>query len=702
MKLDNKKVILVGFAFLLIQAFWIAYDAIVPLMLVNKFGMNQTWSGLIMALDNILAVVLLPIFGSVSDKCTSKMGKRKPFILIGTLCAVVAFFALSGVDYVQYKNLGAQADMPYAAELIEATEEQQASAARAKQAQSVFWEKNYSLPNNENTNLNKNHYRELGSEVLLRDYVSQMLYVKNYADLTEPQQLACRDFYENVLLNTSYVFNRSDDGVKQYNIYEYAETQKCDSCCGYSSHEEFHTTCPDCGGKLKTETLAYKLTYTNDGARILTAVDQNEAKDVRAQNVYSTLVTTARSDYAAELTYKNPVTLVVFIAILLIVLISMATFRSPAVALMPDVVVKPLRSKANAIINLMGVVGGVAVYALGFVMGVDKISNQLMPDMGYIGGICIIMLVALIVFMLTVKEPEWNRAMLEAQARLDEREEAKAKACTVTEDKETEYAEREALVSCDTFTEALVAEEDVIKNVKTSSKNSSSSGKVASTKTKSENSGKKAESVHKLDRSQFISLLLILASVAFWYMGYNAVSSKYSLYAINVLNKPYTLILIVAQVAALIAFIPLGILSGVIGRKKTILIGVGVLTAAFACAYFVRRNTPDIVMYILFSVAGIAWAAINVNSFPMVVELAKGSDIGKYTGYYYTASMAAQIVTPLLSGVLMDLAGNMTPLFIYSTFFVGLSFVTMLFVRHGDSVPEKKKDKLEYLDVSDD
>ena len=107
-------------------------------------------------------------------------------------------------------------------------------------------------------------------------------------------------------------------------------------------------------------------------------------------------------------------------------------------------------------------------------------------------------------------------------------------------------------------------------------------------------------------------------------------------------------------------------------------------------------------MYILFSVAGIAWAAINVNSFPMVVELAKGSDIGKYTGYYYTASMAAQIVTPLLSGVLMDLAGNMTPLFIYSTFFVGLSFVTMLFVRHGDSVPEKKKDKHEYLDVSDD
>ncbi len=656
MKLDNKKVVLVGFAFLLIQAFWIAYDAIVPLMLVNKFGMNQTWSGLIMALDNVLAVFLLPLFGSVSDKCKSKMGKRKPFVLIGTLCAVVAFFGLSLVDYVQYNNLGAQADMPYSAELISPDEQQTATEEKAKAAHFVFWEKDYSVPNNEYTKLSKNHYRELGQEVTVRNYVSQMIYLKEYGQLTDIEKSACKDFYVNVLLDTSYLFTRSEEGTVSYIVYEYAERCVCSQECGFVS-DVYSETCHNCGASAEVKTLPFKLEYDFEGNRMLTPVSEEEIKDFRVQNVYSVLITTARSDYAAELTYKNPVTLIVFIAILLIVLVSMATFRSPAVALMPDVVVKPLRSKANAIINLMGVVGGIFVYALGFLMGTDKIYNQLMPYMGYIGGICVVMLVALVVFMVTVKEPEWNKAMLDAQRALDEREENEKKESTVTAEEKNE-------------TESF-----------NKTQNSQSS---------------------KLTRPQLKSLILILLSVAFWYMGYNAVSSKYSLYAVNVLNKPYTLILIVAQITALIAFIPLGMFSSIIGRRKTILIGVSVLTVTFDCAYFVGRNTPDVIMYVLFAIAGVAWAAINVNSFPMVVELAKGNDIGKYTGYYYTASMAAQIVTPLLSGIVMDLAGNMRPLFLYATVFVALSFVTMAFVRHGDSIPEKKKDKLEYLDVSDD
>ncbi len=80
----------------------------------------------------------------------------------------------------------------------------------------------------------------------------------------------------------------------------------------------------------------------------------------------------------------------------------------------------------------------------------------------------------------------------------------------------------------------------------------------------------------------------------------------------------------------------------------------------------------------------------------MVVEMCRGSDIGRYTGYYYTASMAAQTVTPYLSGMLMDRAG-MTTLFPYATVFVALAFITMLFVMHGDSKPEARKG-LEALD----
>ena len=94
-----------------------------------------------------------------------------------------------------------------------------------------------------------------------------------------------------------------------------------------------------------------------------------------------------------------------------------------------------------------------------------------------------------------------------------------------------------------------------------------------------------------------------------------------------------------------------------------------------------------IIMNLLFGMAGIGWAAINVNSYPMVAELSSGSDVGKYTGFYYTASMAAQTITPILSGFFMDI--KMTSLFVYATVFVALSFVTMLFVRHGDAFPDE-------------
>ena len=95
------------------------------------------------------------------------------------------------------------------------------------------------------------------------------------------------------------------------------------------------------------------------------------------------------------------------------------------------------------------------------------------------------------------------------------------------------------------------------------------------------------------------------------------------------------------------------------------------------------------VMNALFALAGVAWATINVNSFPMVVEMCTGADIGKYTGYYYTASMSAQIVTPMLSGFLMDQMG-MTILFPYAAIFVALAFVTMFLVKHGDAKVEAK------------
>jgi MFS family permease len=202
----------------------------------------------------------------------------------------------------------------------------------------------------------------------------------------------------------------------------------------------------------------------------------------------------------------------------------------------------------------------------------------------------------------------------------------------------------------------------------------------------------------KLSRGEMMSLIFILVSVALWYFGYNAVTSKYAVYATNILHKDYNTTMLLAQGAAIIAYIPAGIIASKIGRKKTIIGGVVMLASAFGLASFMDASSPAIVMNILFALAGIGWATINVNSFPMVVEMCTGSNTGKYTGYYYTASMAAQIATPIVSGFLMDKIAD-TVLFPYAAAFAALALVTMLFVKHGDSKAPVKDSVLENLDV---
>lgn len=518
MKLNYKRTILVGFAFFLISAFWQAYEATIPVILTNKFGMSQFWSGVIMALDNILAVFMLPLFGSFSDKCNSRYGKRTPFITIGTVIAAVAIFGLTFVDNAQLRNISdvSKIDDPAALTVIYDT---QADAE---------------LQTPE------------GDKFILREKFEK----------------------EDFLQIKSTVINE--------------ETGK-------------ETTNPD---------------YTN-------------------------YVAPARQAYAAAQTKKDSTPLIVFVALLLVVLIAMAIFRSPAVALMPDVTVKPLRSKANAIINLMGTAGGILILLLGKVLATSAVKNQLMDYTMYYGIVAGLMIVSLIVFLLTVREKRWSNQMREDSIRYD------------IQDEEDDDGEEK----------------------------------------------------RKLSKNEKCSLLLILASIALWYFGYNAVTSKYAVYASNILAMDYNMTLLLAQGAAIVAYLPAGIIASKVGRKKTILAGVVLLSVAFAAASFLRAGSSALVMNILFIMAGIGWATINVNSFPMVVEMCSGGDIGKYTGFYYTASMSAQIVTPMLSGWLMTKMG-MTVLFPYAAIFAALAFVTMFLVRHGDAKPTAKKG-LEALGVDD-
>jgi MFS family permease len=501
MKLNYKRVICVGLAFFLISAFWQAYDTIIPKILTDKFGLNQSISGAVMALDNILALFMLPLFGTLSDKCKSKHGKRTPFILIGTLCAVVAFIGMSFADSAQLKML----------EKVEPT---------APNAQEVLYE----------------------------------------ADLTA----------------------RTPAGEEF-------------SVCEKFTKEEFTSIEMYVGNKVSSE--------------------------------YKDYVVPARQAYARKLTAENPGKLIVFIAVLLITLLSMATFRSPAVALMPDVTVKPLRSKANSIINLMGAAGGIIVLILGMVFGTGKSENALMNYTAFFCVIAGIMLLALFVFKLTVNEPK-----LVAQME----EDTKKYGIEDTPDEEEQ-----------------------------------------------------AGGSRKLSKSEFASLLLILASVALWYMGYNAVTSKYSVYASTVLQLDYNLTLMIATAAAIVCYIPAGLLASKFGRKKTILAGIIMLGTAFFVAAFATSEWSVMAMNVIFVLAGMGWATINVNSYPMVVELSRGGDVGKYTGFYYTASMAAQTITPMLSGFFMDI--KMESLFVYATIMVFAAFFTMILVKHGDSKPVSGK-----------
>jgi Na+/melibiose symporter-like transporter len=298
----------------------------------------------------------------------------------------------------------------------------------------------------------------------------------------------------------------------------------------------------------------------------------------------------------------------------------MASFRTPAVSLMPDVTIKPLRSKANAVINLMGAVGGlVALLATNFL---GKDYQNYIPLFALIGGL---MLVMLSVFMILVREVPWSKSMEEDSIRYG------------IEKKET------------------IAKEEANPKYK-----------------------------EKMPKDVKKSFLLILASVILWFMAYNAATSKFSDYATNVVDfSSWALALMIANVAAIISFYPVGIISTKLGRRKTILGGIVILLVAFILGYFVTKET-NFLMFVTMALAGIGWATINVNSYPMVVEMSHGSNIGVYTGYYYTASMAAQIATPIFSGILMDLIDRRV-LFIYCAVFAALAFVTMLFVRHGDS-----------------
>lgn len=456
MKLNYKRTFFIGLAFLSISAFWQMYDNIIPLIMKNTFGLGETVTGMLMAMDNVLALFLLPVFGALSDKVDTKLGKRTPFIVAGTILAVIFMMLLPLADRKQ--------------------------------------------------------------------------------------------------------------------------------------------------------------------------------------------------------------SLVLFVAALFATLLSMGLYRSPAVALMPDLTPNRLRSRANAVINLMGAVGG--VYAL--IMIKLLVGEGDRPDyMPLFVSIAALMAIAVGVLVITIRENKLRaelKVLEEAEAAESVNASGAAEKAGATEAAETLNVTEAAEEPQETLTKAV----------------------------------KKT-----LPPEVVRSMAFMLLSIAFWFMAYNAVTTAFSRYTQEVWEMDgggFADCLMVATIAAIISYIPIGNISARIGRKKTIMGGVLMMAACYGAAIFVNQYHP--LINIAFALIGVGWAAINVNSYPMIVAMSQGGDIGKYTGTYYTFSMAAQVVTPILSGYLLENVSYRT-LFPYAFVFAILSFCTMTQVRHGDVKPQKKASVLENFDVDD-
>lgn len=483
------------------------------------------------------------------------------------------------------------------------------------------------------------------------------------------------DFNTNTAYRQELLASWYDDTVNNYADRELLAKD------GVSKEEFVAITRTSLKVEGKKEDAKYYVSYGEAYSQIDKAEYDSVKKDLDNKNSsFNTYVSSGLSSYTTDAvrlayTQSGSHSLVFFMVALLLVLIAMGTFRSPAVALMPDVTPKPLRSQANAIINLAGGVGGaiaVIIYTVVFLVDGSRSGTSffLIYILGAVG-----MAALLLAFIKLVNEP---KLLAEKEAICLEYGIAEDEGFSDLE----EQVEEGNLSGLEV--EEYIAEE-----------------KAVSSSTLEENK--------KLEKAKFKSFLLILASIFMWFMGYNAVTSNLSIYITKTLGLEAGLgavISMASQGISAIAFIPVGMLAVKIGRKKSILIGFALAVLSYLLIWLFIYKPGGAVGFgfaLFYLLAGFGLIIANVNTFPMVVELSKASDVGKYTGFYYMATMSAQTVTPYLVGVFMDISNNDRILFLYSAIWVVGAIVLMCLVKHGDSKPlPSKKSKLEqYGDLSD-
>lgn len=655
LKLDYPQTFKVGFAFAIIMLFWTAYDFVVPLLLEHAYGLPSWARGIIMGLDNLLSLFMLPLFGKLSDnahgKLVKKWGRRTPFIVIGTVCAVVLMV------FVPVATLKQQAK---AQELTTQIESQ----------------------------LNDDSFMQPLLEEWYDNAVAGKEGSANYCDLTylgnnkitREQFVALR--YDSKMTSKKAVLNML--GATTY--YYDGEVV-----------EDLSATSPT--GKTYQEIVDSNAAYKKYVAAGMNNYISNEVNE--------------KCTKAAD--GSGIKSLVVYMVILLLVLIAMATFRSPAVALMPDVTPKPLRSQANAIINLCGGIGG----AIAFLIYTVVLFGQRLENYVIIfGSVAAGMLLLLAGFLALVNERKMVAKCQEIckEYEIDdfadgENPEAEKFAEELIQEGDAEYnldskpdGEVQELVNGTAKEEIAPETLDFAKQV------------VENTKKKPVSPKEWWGAKNDLEKGRLKSFALILASIFMWFMGYNAVSSNLSIYTTKSLNLSAGVASIISGVSmgiSAIAFIPVGYMAAKIGRRKSIMIGFAMAVVSFVLICFAVRPSdnaaiPAVLFALFYLIAGFGLIIANVNTFPMVTELSTAETVGQYTGYYYVATMSAQAITPAIGGAIMDAGGNQY-LFLYSAVCIVIAIVLMLFVKHGDSKQltkgrkltkeEKKQIRLDALDA---
>ena len=655
LKLDYPQTFKVGFAFAIIMLFWTAYDFVVPLLLEHAYGLPSWARGIIMGLDNLLSLFMLPLFGKLSDnahgKLVKKWGRRTPFIVIGTVCAVVLMV------FVPVATLKQQAK---AQELTTQIESQ----------------------------LNDDSFMQPLLEEWYDNAVAGKEGSANYCDLTYlNNNKVTRDQFVSLRYDSKMTSKKAVLNMLGATTYYYDGEVV----------EDLSATSPT--GKTYQEIVDSNAAYKKYVAAGMNNYISNEVNE--------------KCTKAAD--GSGIKSLVVYMVILLLVLIAMATFRSPAVALMPDVTPKPLRSQANAIINLCGGIGG----AIAFLIYTVVLFGQRLENYVIIfGSVAAGMLLLLAGFLALVNE----RKMVAKCQEICKKYEIDDFA-----DGENPEAEK--------FAEELIAEGDAEYNldskpdgevqelVNGTAKEEIAPETLEFAQQVVENTKKKRQSLKELwagksdlEKGRLKSFLLILASIFMWFMGYNAVSSNLSIYTTKSLNLSAGIASIISGVSmgiSAIAFIPVGYMAAKIGRRKSIMIGFGMAVVSFVLICFSVRPSdkaavPAVLFALFYLIAGFGLIIANVNTFPMVTELSTAETVGQYTGYYYVATMSAQAITPAIGGAIMDAGGNQY-LFLYSAVCIVIAIVLMLFVKHGDSKQitkgrkltkeEKKQIRLDALDA---